>query len=229
VDGFLLLDDPLNISSDPQFPFQPAEGIKILEEIGWIDHDQDPATARVASGIAGVKDGTVFHLSLLVAGSETMPVSADNIQNDLGDCGIEVEIELIPATELLAPGPDGPIFGRQFDLALFAWSTGSYHLCQLFITDEIPGIYPGFPKGWGGTNASGYSNQNFDDGCSVLLTSLPDSEKGQNALKDVQAVFAEDLPVLPLFFRHQVIISDPDLRGFNSGVYSPFWNMEMIR
>ena len=228
VEGLYLPEDPRNISSLHLYPYQPALAKEILEEMGWIDHDQDPTTPRIAFGVPGVKEGTAFQLSLLVAGSEEIPLSAESIQKDLEVCGIEIQIDVLPADELLAPGPEGPIFGREFDLALFAWSTGPYHLCQLFISDEIPGIYPLYPKGWGGTNASGYNNQEFDAYCSVLLNNLPDSLETKEAVMRVQEIFTENLPVLPLFFRHQLILSRPGLVGFQSGNFQPLWNLEKI-
>jgi len=103
-----------------------------------------------------------------------VPNSTELIQDDLKNCGVEIAIELLPASELLAPGPEGPIFGRQFDLAQFAWTTGNYNLCVLFLSAEIPSPYPAYSKGWGGVNALGYSNPDFDVACGLILTSLPD-------------------------------------------------------
>jgi peptide/nickel transport system substrate-binding protein len=140
-----------------------------------------------------------------------------------------VEIEYLPAAELLAPGPDGPIFGRQFDLALFAWTTGSYHLCQILQTEEIPGMYPVYPKGWGGANPTGFSMESFDQACGAIRTSLPDSDESRQAVQNVQSYFEEDLPILPLFFRRDVLISRPGLGGIEEGSYPPLVKIESIR
>jgi peptide/nickel transport system substrate-binding protein len=130
---------------------------------------------------------------------------------------------------MLAAGPEGPVFGRQFDLALFSWTTGSYHLGQIFQTSEIPGEYPTYPKGWGGANATGYSNPDFDLACSTALINLPDSEAAQVAVAEMQTHFGEDLPVLPLFFRQEMILSHPSLEGIQSGSFLPLWNIERIK
>ena len=209
-------------------PYQPAAAADLLEEIGWIDHDQDQNTPRIAQGVTDVKDGTLFQLTLLTAGVDEVPNSTQSIRDDLKSCGIEIEIELLPASELLAPGPEGPIFGRQFDLAQFAWTTGNYNLCVLFSSVEIPGSYPAYSKGWGGANASGYSNPDFDQACSLTLGNLPDQDSTLEAYQTVQQIFSEDLPVLPLFFRRQVIVYRTELKGFNNGTYDLFWNIETI-
>lgn len=229
IDSLFLPGDPRFSSQSSGNPYQPESAIKLLEEIGWVDHDQDQNTPRIAQGVTGVKDSTLFHLVLLVAGVTKVPQSAELIQQDLNRCGVEVEIEILPASELLAPGPEGLVFGRQFDLAQFAWATGSYQLCQLFLTDEIPGLYPVNPKGWGGVNAPGYSSEDFDAACGLILTSLPDSEDIQDAVESLRLIFEADLPVLPLFFRRDIIISIPELMGLESGVFPPFWNIEVLQ
>jgi peptide/nickel transport system substrate-binding protein len=151
------------------------------------------------------------------------------IKEQLHACGVEVAINYLPPAEMLAAGPEGPVFGRQFDLALFSWTTGSYHLGQIFQTYEIPGEYPTYPKGWGGANATGYSNPEFDLVCSTALVNLPDSEAAQEAVAEMQTIFAEDLPVLPLFFRQEMILSHPSLAGIQSGSFLPLWNIERIK
>lgn len=43
---------------------------------------------------------------------------ANLIVQNLADCGIAVTHTSLPAEELYAPGPDGVLFGRQFDMRL---------------------------------------------------------------------------------------------------------------
>ena len=183
------------------YTYQPVESGLALKELGWIDTDGDPATPRTATGVTGVADGTKLELTLLAAEVDPLPSAVTLIQDGLSSCGVGVEVELLPAAELLAPGPSGPIFGRKFDLAYFAWAAGNYQPCRLFISDEIPGLYPSYPKGWGGVNAVGYNNANFNSACLEVLTSLPDSENYLSSLEDIREIFREDLPALPLFFR----------------------------
>ncbi len=229
INSFYHREDPRSNLNIAVITYQPQEAGENLKEIGWIDHDHDLKTPRIAAGVENVTDGTPFQLSLLVTGVDEVPPTATMIKDQLNACGIEVLIESLLAAELLAPGPDGPIFGRHFDLALFAWSGGNYHLCKIFQTDEIAGLYPSFPKGWGGANAPGYSVSSYDGACDILTTSLPDSPEALDALAAVQTIFREDLPVLPLFFRQEMILSNSILAGFQSGNYSPFWNIEEIR
>jgi len=102
-------------------------------------------------------------------------------------------------------------------------------LCVLFLSAEIPGPYPAYSKGWGGANASGYSSDDFDAACGLVLSSLPDSDDVQYSIKSLRSIFEEDLPVLPLFFRRDIILTSPKLEGFQSGSFQPFWNIESVR
>ncbi len=229
VDDFFSPGQPGVDDLDLTHIYQPVESGLLLKELGWIDGDGDPETPRIANGVAGVGDGTILEFTLLAAEVDPLPVAVAVIRDGLGSCGIGVEIELLPAGELLAPGPDGLIFGRNFDLAYFAWAAGNYQPCQLFISDEIPGIYPSYPKGWGGVNAAGYSNHEYDNACVDLLTTMSDSENYLISLEEVREIFREDLPSLPLYFRREIIIAKPGLSGFENDPFSLFWNIEAVK
>jgi len=220
--------DPRYYTDNPPLIYQPEEAEAILESLGWVDHDQDPGTARRAEGVTGVPWGTLLELSLLVTGPEGS-ITPEMIKEQMAGCGVELAIDYLPAAEMLGPGPEGPVFGRQFDLALFSWTTGSFHLGQIFQSSEIPGMYPTFPKGWGGTNAPGYSNQEFDLACNTALTNLPDSSISEEGVQEMQTLFAEEYPVLPLFYRQGLMLADPQLEGIQSGVFQPLWNIEGIK
>lgn len=212
----------------PVIPYQPAEAGLMLRDLGWIDQDGDPETPRVASGVEGIPDGRSLEFTLLAADTQTQSITLDYLQDGLENCGIGIEIETLPAAELLAPGPEGPVFGRDFDLAYFAWAAGNYQPCRLFIASEIPGIYPEHPKGWGGVNAPGFSNQDFDQACLDISTHLPDSEIALEAGGKLLEIFRSEMPVLPLFFRQDLIIASPEISGLESGVFSQFWNIEAL-
>ena len=229
VNDFFLPGDPRIETAENILSFQPTEAGLSLRELGWIDHDGDPATARLADGVDGIKDGTSLKLTLLVSGTTDVPMTVEQISSGLENCGIGIDIELLPPIELLAPGPDGLIFGRKFDLALFSWAPGHYQRCRLFTTDEIPGMYPEYIKGWGGVNATGYSNSEFDIACNLVNTNLPDSAETLQALEQIRMIYQADLPALPLFFRNGIIVAKPDLKGIENGIYSQFWNLERIR
>jgi peptide/nickel transport system substrate-binding protein len=141
-----------------------------------------------------------------------------------------MEISTLPAGDLFAPGPDGPLFGRQFAMAQYAWPAAIEPPCYLYTTRQIPGPYPEYPLGWGGANASGFSSAELDQACRQALNSLPDQPEHANAHFQAQAVFAEELPSLPLFLRSTYLASRPDLCGLaaDASATNALWNLEML-
>lgn len=226
--SFIPFSHPSYLSDGEVYGYQPRQAKELLESAGWVDHDGNPATPRISRGVEGVEEDTPLVVKYYIFASSTGTQAAQLLRRNLEDCGFKLEILALPPKQLLAPGPDGPVFGRQFDMARFAWTSGDYHLCTLFTSREIPGPYPDYPQGWGGGNAAGLADPRFDEACQIVKNSLPDDPERDQALLDVQSLFAEELPVLPLFFRRQVMIVKPELDGIESGAQIPLWNIEVI-
>jgi peptide/nickel transport system substrate-binding protein len=204
---------PLYNPNAVQYHLDPQAASDMLAKAGWLDTDADPSTPRIAQGVQGIADGTPFTVQYLVSDEEERQSAAKMVQADLQRCGIQVEIISQSAEEYLAPGPDGPVFGRQFDLAQFAWIASVEPPCSLYLTSEIPGPYPDYLKGWGGVNASGYSNSQYDQACLDGLHTLADMPQHTEKHTEAQAIFAEDLPALPLYWHYGVVMGRPDMCG----------------
>jgi peptide/nickel transport system substrate-binding protein len=141
-----------------------------------------------------------------------------------------VEIVSQPFADYLASGPGGPVFGRKFDLAQFAWPAAGESLCRLYLSSQIPGPYPEFAQGWGGGNASGYNSPEFDQACQALLNSLPESESKHQALQQAQQLLLQDVPVIPLYWRFRLLLTRPDVCGLalDAQMLNPLWNLEEV-
>ena len=95
-------------------------GRALLSEVGWLDTDEDGV--RDAQQIPGIRDGTPFEVTFLTsAASSSAQQVARIVKAQLADCGVRVDVETLPAQEFLADGPEGPLFGRRFDLAESTW------------------------------------------------------------------------------------------------------------
>jgi peptide/nickel transport system substrate-binding protein len=224
LDSFTPPDHPLYNSNIRKYPDDPAAANALLQSIGWLDVDNDPTTPRISSGVSGVPDGVRFIATLLSTDAPDQQRQAELLKSALARCGIQIDIQNGPAEQIFAAGPDGPVFGRKFSLAQFAWPVTASPACFLYMTREIPGAYPQFPKGWGGANDTGYSSAQFDQACQVAMNSLPDEPEFLAAQQQAQAIFAEDLPALPLYLRSGWVITRPDLCGLqvdpaNTDVY----------
>ena len=210
-DTFVPVTHPLHNPEVIPWTFDPQKAAEMLQQAGWIDHDADPSTPRIASGIPGIADGVPFEVVFLALTDVERPSVAQQVVASLAQCGIKAELQLQDWDTLLAPGPDGPVFGRQFDLAQFAWAYSLQPTCDLFDSAEIPGPYPEYSQGWGGGNASGFSQAEYDRLCLQTLTSLPDYDIYRTAYEQLQEIFAGELPALPLYQRLKVVAMRPDM------------------
>jgi len=230
LDNYIPPLHPLYNPELRQYSFDPQEAAELLQTAGWVDSDSDPATPRVAQGVAGVPDGTPFEFSYLTLTGEGREEVAEIVQQSLAQCGILVRVELKSWEELFQPGPEGPIFGRRFDMAQFAWISSLEPPCFLYTSQEIPGPYPEYSRGWGGANAAGFSSADYDRACSTALSALPDFDVHRQAHFEAQRIFSEQLPALPLYSHVRLAAMRPDFCGLrmDPSMQSALWNLELF-
>jgi peptide/nickel transport system substrate-binding protein len=220
-------DSPLYPSDLQAVPFDPVEGSRLLKEVGWMDADGDPATPRTAQGVNGVLDGTPFSLTYQTTDSSLRQKAAAWFTASLAQCGIQVNVETSTSAELFAAGPAGKIFGRQFDLVQFTWVGGSQTPCYLYETNQIPSA----SNLWIGANVSGFSNPEFDAACQSLRETRPEQVDLIKARStEVNRLFAELLPVIPLYYPIKISASRLDLCGLqvDGSARSNIWNLETL-
>lgn len=208
-------------------PYDPAEGRRLLEAYGWVDEDGDPATPRTSAGVPGTKMGTPFAVSYYTSQAPLRQQVAEFVKQSLAACGIQVNIQSLPPQQLFAPGPEGVLFGRQFDLAQFSWEAGAAPPCFLYMTEQIPAA----GNQWVGVNISGFSEAAYDAACQTARRIRPDQGMALAAAHAAaQREFAARLPALPLFYRLKVAVSRPDLCGLEMDVSarSDVWNLEAL-
>lgn len=242
IDTYIPPQHPLFNKEVRHYDFDVTAASALLDEVGWVDDDGDPTTARVAQGVEGVPDGTKLEVALESTDSTLRQQVTAILQQSLGQCGITANIQLYPASEWFADGPEGKLFGRRFDLGEFAWLTGVQPPCDLYKSDGVPGadgesfisiMHPEdgpipFAFGWGGQNDAGYSNPEYDAACNQALTSLPGQPEYDEGHLEAQRIFGEELPVVPLFLRLKLAATRPDMCNFimDPTSNSEMWNIE---
>ena len=226
-DSFVPADDPLYNSNATKYSFDVSAANALLEKIGWRDLDNNPATPRQGWGIKNIPSGTPLELNYITTGAAQRVQVSTLMADSLAQCGIKVNIKYLDQTALYAAGPDGPLFGRSFDLAEFAMgSTGTESPCDWFSSPEIPKA----ANYWVGTNVSGYSNPAFDAACLAIQQSLTDEPAHVEAYRQAQTIFTQDLPVIPLYWRIKIAAARPDMCHFSLDptASSALWNIEMF-
>jgi peptide/nickel transport system substrate-binding protein len=224
--GYLPPGHPFAAADLKPEPYNPAQGAKWLDEAGWKDHDNDPSTPRRARGIATIPDNTPMLLSLYTTSANLRQRSARQVADLLNKCGVQVEVQVVEAGDLFGPGPDGPIFGRKFDLVQFSWRTGPETPCYLYATNQIPRA----ENGWVGANITGYSNPVFDAACEAAQRTRPDQPDYREKYLAVQRLFYQEMPVIPLYFQLKIAVSRPDLCGLTLDLTSrsELWSLESL-
>jgi peptide/nickel transport system substrate-binding protein len=178
-------------------------------------------------GVHNVPNGTPLELNYITTGAAQRVQVSTIVADSLAQCGIKVNVKYLDQTVLYAAGPDGALFGRNFDLAEFAMgSTSTEPPCEWFTSAEIPNA----ANQWVGTNVSGYSNPDFDAACQAVQQSLADEPAHAQAYQQAQTIFSGDLPVLPLYWRLEVAAARPDVCHFSLDptASSALWNIASI-
>jgi len=222
--SFIASSHPLYLNNLPAYQFDAAAGSQLLEQAGWKFVAGDSTSVRHAVSVRGVAGGTPLILNYITTQSTQRQQVIDILSQSLSQCGIGINVQYESQQELYAPGPDGPLFGRSFDLAEYALSDTSIEPpCGWFTSNEIPNAV----NHWVGVNVIGYSNADFDTACYAAQSSLPGEQAYTDSYHQAQSVFASDLPAVPLFYRLSVAAARADLCHFNlDPTANPMWNVE---
>ncbi len=218
---------PLYAADLPPLTYDPEEGSRLLDEVGWKNVTGDPRSPRQAFGVPNVLDGTELIVNYATTKAPLRVKIAELMAESMAECGIQLNVQYLDPGQLYAPGPEGVMFGRQFDLVQFGWESGTQPPCLLYESDQIPSA----ENDWIGVNITGYSNQQYDEACLAARQTYPDqAEVYQERQQAVQRLFSEELPVVPLYYRLRVAAGRPDLCGFDMDVSarSALWNLETL-
>ena len=92
---------------------------------------------------------------------------------------------------------------------MFAWISSPENVPRTVLhTDHIPTA----ENGWSGQNYTGFSNPEMDALIEAIEIEL-DPETRRGMWHRLQAIYAEELPVLPLYFRAQSYVLPDWLEG----------------
>jgi len=228
TDGNGAILETLTPSNHPLAPddltawsFDPARGNALLDEAGYLDFAEDGRRQDVSSGVPmTVTLGTNSEDSLRLRINEIF-------QENMGVCGIPVDLYDRPAGTWFGPGPEGPLFGRKFDLVTFAWLGHVNPDCTIFSTANISGPEEFDFGGWDAPNVSGWSNEAYDAACQTAVNALPGGEGYEANMTEALRIFNEELPSLPLFTNYKVIAVRPGIENIDSDPTeaSALWNI----
>jgi peptide/nickel transport system substrate-binding protein len=203
--------------------YDPSAGQALLAAAGWYDEDGDGV--REAHHVPGLADGTPFQITYRTTGDPLRVQTAGLVQPYLAACGIQASVETLPAGTFFAPGPEGVLFGRRFDLAQFALVAQPDPTCDLFLSSQMPDA-----GRWDRPNVAGFLDDEYDTACLAALEALPGSDVYAAGNAEAQRIFSERLPGLPLFQRLKLTLARTPVIGLapDPTQASELWNVEQL-
>lgn len=211
---------PLFNNQVPQYDYDRQAGIALLEEVGWMDHDDDPDTPRVARDVSNIADGTALEFSYLTTDARQRYSAL--LEQSMAECGIHAELIVLPLAAFFQGDPVGGNYYRNDELLQFAWWTGAQPPCDLYISSAVPGpvgeswvsIVDGNERTFittSGTNINGFADQVYDTACRKAMNELPGQAGYVEAHHEAQRLYSELLPSIPLFSPVQFVATRPDM------------------
>ncbi|MEZ4645346.1 MAG: ABC transporter substrate-binding protein [Chloroflexota bacterium] len=221
MSAYIPTDHPLYPADLPTWPYDVTAANALLDAAGYRDTNgdgvrEDPTT------------GEPFAVRLTADNANPVRAQAAAIfQENLAQCGIAVTTEFLPPEDWYNDGPLGTLFGRRFELGMFAWLGNIHPACQLWLERNITGPeLEGF-GGWGNVNVSGWADADFEAACNAALNALPGTAVYTESHQAALRVWAEKLPIIPLFNYLKVAAVQPTVSGIqlDSTQPSELWNV----
>ncbi|EPY02559.1 peptide ABC transporter substrate-binding protein [Magnetospirillum fulvum] len=195
----------------PAAKYDPATAAALLDEAGW----------RLGPGGIRINDkGEKLALELLTtAGNRSRELVAQVIQAQWRKAGIDLRLRAEPPRVMFGD----TVTQRKFPhLAMFAWYSSPENVPRTTLHSTL---IPSADNNWSGQNYPGYANPKMDELLDAIETET--SRPRRKALwHELQQIYAEDLPALPLYFRADSYILPKGMSGLAPTGHqdpSPYW------
>ena len=198
ADSFVPPLDPAFAHDLPHYSYDPGKARALLDAAGW----------KQGSDGMRRKDGKPLALELATtSGNRTREMIEQVLQAQWRQVGIAVRIKNQPARVLIGDTTKH----RNFDMAMFAWVGAPENVPRAELNSQQ---IPSAENGWSGQNFDGYNNPVFDALMDAIEVEL-DPAKRFAMWRQLQTMYAEQLPALPLYFRADAYVLPKWLEGVN--------------
>jgi peptide/nickel transport system substrate-binding protein len=188
------------IASDdvPDYPYDPARAAALLDEAGW---------TVIEDGIRHNTAGEPLALEIMTtAGNRSRELVQQVLQSQWREAGFDVRIRNEPARVFFGE----TVSKRRFTgLAMFAWISSPENVPRTTLHSEQ---IPSADNSWGGQNYTGFRNAQMDALIDAIEIEL-DRDKRKDLWHRLQKLYAEELPVIPLYWRANTYVLPMWLEG----------------
>jgi peptide/nickel transport system substrate-binding protein len=198
---FMTPKDPW-YTADPKYVaiynYSRREAQKLLDEAGW----------KVGADGYRSKDGKKMTFTIMTtAGDKTRETVESYLQEQWKQVGVDVQIK----NEIARTFFSETTRKRKFDgMALYAWiSSPENNPRSTYSTASIPTS----KNGWSGQNTTGWSNPRVDQIVDQLDVEFSPKKRAELAW-ELQKLYTEDIPVLPLYYRSDIAVIPAGLKNF---------------
>ncbi len=182
----------------PQYEENLEAADALLDKAGWTD---------MQDGVRHNADGERLTLELMTtAGNRTRELVQQVLQSNWQRIGVEVTIRNEPARVFFG---ETTVKGLFSGLAMFAWISSPENVPRSTLHSEE---HPTAENGWAGQNYTGFADERVDRLIDEIELEL-DREKRALLWQELQTIYAEELPVIPLYFRSDSHIWPTWLKG----------------
>jgi peptide/nickel transport system substrate-binding protein len=198
ANSFVSPQQPMYSADVPAYPHDPARARALLAEAGWT-----PGPDGICRNAAGQRLTLEFATSTGVRVRELMQ---QVMQSEWRRIGVETVIHNEPARTLFGETLKHRVFKG---LAIYAWVSAIENSPRQMLSS---GQIPTAANNWGGGNYPGFHDAKMDADIDALETEL-DPDRRRPLWAEMQRIYAEQLPVLPLFYGSEAHVWPLWLKG----------------
>ncbi len=190
--------DRMHADDVPVYAHDPERAAALLAEAGW---------GTVRRGVRVDAAGQPLALEIMTtAGNRSRELVQQVLQSQWRAQGIDVRIRNQPARVFFGE----TVTRRQFPaMAMYAWISAPESVPRTTLHSES---IPTADNNWSGQNTTGFRNAEVDALIDAIEVEL-DAVKRREMWRRLQHIYAEELPVLPLYFRANPHIHPTWLKG----------------
>lgn len=216
---------------DMQYTFDVDAAAALLDEAGWVDHDNNPSTPRVCQGCLYATEvdpsfeGSTLDVRVRVpAGGIVGERMGEFFQASLNDVGFNANFQAIDWGTAFLP----ELVGQTFDLALLSWSLG------LPVDPDMSWAYgPEADQPGSGFNFTSFFNAEFNqlmaDARNPEATNGCDPDVRRELYLRAQEILHTEAPYMYLYVAEAMTAAQPNLENWNPTPYSRTYSADAWR